>query len=98
MVKVPVSIKRTYRLFYILSAFYFFLAVIAFLLDQIEIVISLAALAVALYALGNFMKTEEIKWLWWGRVRSQKLESIEKAIHRLEEKIDESLKLSKKEK
>ncbi len=98
MVEIPVSIKRTYRLFYIASAIFFINAAGAFLIDRIDMVIGLAAVAVALFALGNAIKIEEIKWLWWGRARSQRLELIQDGINEIKEKIDEILKLLKKEK
>ena len=94
---MPVSIKRTYRLFYIVSAISFINAVFAVLLDRVDIVIGLTALAVALFALGTSIKTEETKFLWT-RVRTQKLDEIRNIVIEIDGKIDEFLKQLKKKK
>ena len=99
VVEIPVSTSRTYLLFYIVAvvaAIIFIVGATFAFLGRVDMAISLIAVALALFAFGNAVKTEAIRRLW-SRVHSQDRNEMRNITIEIDKKVDKILKLLEKE-
>ncbi len=97
VVKIPVSISRTYLLFYIVSTIIFIVGATFAFLGRVDMAVSLTAVALALFAFGDAVKTDAIRRLW-SRVLSQERNEMKNITIEIDKKIEEILELLKKKK